>query len=264
MTISKLYEKDRYLNKELTNLVDCDIIEYDIRQAGYNITKYYKLLPENQIEELSKLSKENKRIRLGLIQRNNKEYKEKLKEAFKNIRKEFFEANEITDNDVLAIKKDAIFLVKPCLTTKFGNVRFIPKNRYSSYYNLNGLELYFSNKRQILDAKGINDEVLKRHEGFMLEFLKDIFTLNENDPTMEKSTKLLMEFSKEYKSMQLPIEFYREFNENSLFKTHLTMNNESKILYISDISEDNEEFIGEIDIRFNFINVIMPLVRITF
>lgn len=138
--MENLYEKDLYVNKDIECIIDTPIIEYDIKQAGYNLTKYYKLLPEDKIKELSSLSKENKRIKLGLFQRNNDVFKESLKKAFVNIRKEFFEANNIYPEEVISIKKDALFITRQLQNTEFGNVEFVKKNKYTSYYNLNKLE----------------------------------------------------------------------------------------------------------------------------
>ena len=41
--MENLYEKDLYVNKDIECIIDTPIIEYDIKQAGYNLTKYYKL-----------------------------------------------------------------------------------------------------------------------------------------------------------------------------------------------------------------------------
>ena len=186
-----------------------------------------------------------------------------MKEGFKKARKMFFEENNLNEEDIISIKKDAIFINKKIAVRKFGNIEFVKKNVYSSYYYINGLELYFSNKKKKIDVKGISDSLIKRHDGFMLDFLIDIFTKNEYDPTLEESAELLLEFAEEYKTKQLPIEFYREFNKICAYKTNIEMNNGRQIVYLDQIDEHNE-LVETIDIRFNYLNVIMPLIRITF
>ena len=260
---NKLYEKDLYINKGIECIIGSQIYEYDIKQAGYNITKYFKLLSEDKLSYLSSLSRENKHIKIGLYQRKYKEYREGLKEGFKKVRKMFFEENNLNEEDIISIKKDAIFINKKISVRKFGNIEFVKKNVYTSYYYINGLELYFNNKKKKIDVKGISDSLIKRHDGFMLDFLIDIFTKNEHDPTLEESAELLLEFAEEYKTKQLPIEFYREFNKTCAYKTNIEMNNGRQIVYLDQIDEHNE-LVKTIDIRFNYLNVIMPLIRITF
>lgn len=262
MEEEKLYEKDLYLNKNIECLINYGIYEYDIKQAGYNITKYYKLLPDDKIKTLTALSKENKHVRIGLYQRNDKSYRDNLKQGFKNIRKEFFEANEIKNADILSIKKDAIFLTKPVKQTEFGNVEFIKKHKYTSYFYLNNMEYYYNSKNKTIDVKGIEDAKLKLHKDYMLSALQDIFKLLETDN--EEAIKFLMDFANEYKTMQLPIEFYRELNPISCYKTDIHLNNENQVLYFNDLSEDTIIYSSHIDISYNYLNVIMPLIRVTF
>lgn len=261
INVENLYEKDLYVNKDIECIIDTPIIEYDIKQAGYNLTKYYKLLPEEKINELSSLSKENKRIKLGLFQRNNDVFKEALKKAFVNIRKEFFEANNIYPEEVISIKKDALFITRQLQNTEFGNVEFVKKNKYTSYYNLNKLELYYNSKTKKLDAKGISDDLINTHQGYMMEFLTDIFDMNEKDPSMETSAKFLIEFANEYKNRELPVEFYREFNRTCKYKTDITMMNMN--VHLDRLTEESD-FINNLDISYNYKNIIMPLVRLTF
>lgn len=259
--MENLYEKDLYVNKDIECIIDIPIIEYDIKQAGYNLTKYYKLLPEDKIKELSSLSKENKRIKLGIFQRNNDVFKESLKKAFVNIRKEFFEANNIYPEEVISIKKDALFITRQLQNTEFGNVEFVKKNKYTSYYNLNKLELYYNSKTKKLDAKGISDDLLDTHKGYLMEFLADIFDMNEKDPSMETSAKFLVEFANEYKNRELPIEFYREFNRTCKYKTNITLMNMN--VHLDRLTEESD-FINNLDISYNYKNIIMPLIRLTF
>ena len=43
MLKSKLYERTLYLNKEIDYLFNCEIREYDLKSAGLNLIKYFKL-----------------------------------------------------------------------------------------------------------------------------------------------------------------------------------------------------------------------------
>ena len=120
---SELYKRSLYLNKNIDYLFGVDICEYDIESAGLNIIKYYGLLPQDRITYLEGMSKEARNKQIGIYQRDDSVFKEALSEGFVNIRKEFFELNEIEDDDILSIKKDAIFtLDRRMRHTKIGNV----------------------------------------------------------------------------------------------------------------------------------------------
>ena len=109
-----LYKSDTFINDNIFYLFNKTIYEYDMKSAGYNLSRAYKLLPESKLEELGRLKKERRSIEIGNIQRVNPEYKERLKLAFEEARRMFFEANDLQQNDIISIKKDAIFTTKYC------------------------------------------------------------------------------------------------------------------------------------------------------
>ena len=129
--MKSLYEKTLYLNKDIDYLFNCEIREYDMQEAGFNLCKEFKLLPDKTIQYLNTLDKNQRHIQIGVYQKN-KEFANKLKEAFILARKRFFEANELDDTDILAIKKDAIFVIKKnCINQKLSEfINFRPKNQY--------------------------------------------------------------------------------------------------------------------------------------
>ena len=109
---SKLYLKDNYLNKGISILTGKTIIEYDLKSANTSLCSEYHLLPQDQIEKISALPRSKRVVKIGKLCRKNKEFNEGLKRAFVDIRRRFFEANNIQDEDILAIKKDAIFCLR--------------------------------------------------------------------------------------------------------------------------------------------------------
>ena len=168
--MSELYKRDLYLNKSNSFLVSKTIIEYDISSAGYNISKLYKLLTPKQEAKLDKLSKKDRHYQIGWYQRHDREYAKRLKDAFVDIRRRFFEANDIQDQDVLSIKKDAIFMLRSVDKTKFDNVEFKEKNFYTTFIHLDrsispkniDLELYYDSMKGV-DVKGIDDDKVFLH-----------------------------------------------------------------------------------------------------
>lgn len=254
---SKLYKNDLYTTDKFDYIISRKIIEYDIKDAGYNLSIYYGLLPKEKLEYLKTLPKKTRTIQIGKYMRDNKKFNEELTKSFKKMRREFFLENEIEDSDVLSIKKDAIFIVsKKCKFTKFENVEFVEKNVYSSYHRFGNIEMYYSNKENKLDVKGINNELLYQHESFM-NVLKRIFKLLElNDHS--DFIKFMKRFSDDYKSKRLNYRYYREFNSSSSFAIcdDLGINN-----YVIGLNGMDETLDDKLDISYNYINYILPIIQ---
>lgn len=248
-----LYEKHNYLNKDIDYLIGKEITEYDIKSAGFNLCKKYKLLDDNKIRHLETLDKKRRQITLGLYQQNNPEFKDILNEKFVEIRKMFFEANNLVDDDILSIKKDAIITLKKCYNTEFDNIVFSDKNVYTSYFYINKFEFYVNDKT--LDLKGISDEKLKLHQDYMLDFLHKIFRLLETNPNKKYIIENMKEFISFYKDKRLHIGYYRELNRDSLYKLNKS--------FMKDyIGLQHTRSLEEIDISYNYIHYILPIINI--
>lgn len=260
--VSTLYEKTQYTNKHV-NFLKASIREYDMKSAGFNILKNANVLSEGEISYLEQLDKKERNIKIGIMQRDNKKIKKIITQGFVEYRKKFFEANDIKDSDVLAIKKDAIFLInRPIHNTEFGYVKFELKNKYSSYYYLDKKELYFKNGMvSRIDVKGIHKNKLHRHVKFMRELIK-IFKLVETSDS-DKVIDAIRKFAKKYLAMELPIECYREFNSESNFRFKNVNFNQCNYTFNPTINTIND-MVDEIDILYNYNHIIVPLIKIFF
>lgn len=245
-----LYNKHNYLNKDIKYIISNEIIEYDIKSAGFNIMKYFKLLDEEKLQRLELLDKKQRQIQLGLYKKYDKTLGNKENERFKDIRKWFFEANNLTDDDILSIKKDAIITTKRCFNTQLDNIEFVEKNIYTSYYYLDKKEFYYN--INTVDVKGISDEKLIPHKDYMLDFLYTLFKMNEIT-SRSRIINFIKEFSHYYKSKKLDINYYRELNEESLFR--LTVN-----FYKSSIGSNTVADVSMLNIDYNFLHFIVPLI----
>lgn len=204
-----------WMNPNIEYLFDESISEYDISDAGYSLIKEFKLLPEEEIQRLSRIQKGlSRHIEVGKLQRDDKAFSERLSRAFEDARRAFISSNNINDNDIVSVKKDAIFTIKPAKKLKFGHVNFAVKNQYTSYLrfsNIHNIEIYYDNGR--MDFKQINDHCVDRHRIYTVEFLKKFIRLMENrDPGIRR---FMMKYIMEYKSLQMDEEFYLEFNNKS-------------------------------------------------
>lgn len=260
MLNSELYKRDLYTNKNINILINKKIVEFDLKSANTSLCREYSLIPKDEIDDIANMSKEQRVVTIGKKMRKDEKFKNSLKEAFIDIRKRFFDANNIEDKDIIAIKKDAIFcIVDREYVTEFGYCRFMEKNVYSSYMYLNSLEFYYKanplSEYPILDIKGMSNDAIDKHKEFMMRFFGILF---EKLETADMRSRLLFikRFIDKYKTLQLEVGYYREFNGNSIIR----MND-------SDITYDNIAFIpyehkhDHINIDYNFFNILLPIVK---
>lgn len=236
-----LYKHDLYI-ANVPFLFNREIIEYDMKDAGFSLTKEYELLPIKMIHQLEKMKKDYRKIQIGKIQRKDSTYRNQLKEAFVHARQMFFEANDLTNQDVLSIKKDAIFTTRRCKIKKIGKyIHFRPKNVYTSYIQLpKRLEIYYN--RDNLSVKGLNDKVLELHKDYMLHFISE-FCRRMEESSNENVLIFMRNFITDYKFRKLPVGYYRTFDHNSYFVIQ-----DSDIVFES-IDEEDKELL---DIHYNY------------
>lgn len=244
-------KRDQFLNKGIAYLINDTIYEYDIHSANTSIMKYYGLADDRVISELTHLPKSKRVKKIGIMQKN-KEFANALSEAFAKIRKEFFDANSLELNDIISVKKDAVFTRKKCQVTTFGNVEFVIKNQYSSFIQLPRLELYY--REDTLDVKGIDDSKLELHKDGIMAFLKEFFRRAE---TLEKSgvLRFLRRYASHYKLWECDLSDYREFNADSMYT----------VLGTDDrFTEYWDDKVRDLNIMYNWTNVIIPITMMMF
>ena len=226
--------KSTWLNPNIEYLFNDDIIEYDIHDAGFSLIQQYQLLPPEKIKELERIPKGIQRhIQVGVLQRDDKEFSKRLSDKFTEVRALFMMMNQLKDDSIISVKKDAIYTIGKVKRTTFGKVKFMEKNHYSSYIrfpDITNLELYYGENG--IDVKGMGDAAVNRHRLYMLEFLrKSIKSIEEQDSSVKRK---FMRFFNQYKFDELDEEFYIEFNN---------------------VSRDQNKL-------FNYANLLIPLLKI--
>lgn len=251
---SKLFERTLYTTNQFQYLIGESIIEYDIESAGFNICKQFELLTEEKIKELEEMDKKERHIALGYIQKGNKEFINKLNEGFKKCREWFFKNNNIQDDDVISIRKDAIFVRKRrCKETSFGCIKFNIKHEYNSFIILNSFEFYIGD--EYISCKGISDKSLSYHEEYMMNFIKEFMYLFNK--SKNEALDFIKTFAVAYRNYELDVNYYREFNHESLFRPKKDIK-----VNISDMGFINYNLDSKyLDISYNYINYIIPLYR---
>jgi len=207
--------KSTWLNPNIEYLFNSEIIEYDLQAAGMNLIREYKLLPPKDIAVIEVLQKSEQVVAIGKLQRDRPGLSAALTDKYAVVRGQFIEANKLEDDDIICVKKDAIFVVGRVSRVNFGdNMRWIKKNVYSSYLRLtnnHNIELFY--REGEFDIKGIGDVGIARHRLYLIEYLLKFFKMIESKNPVIK--KLLREFVDEYKGMKMDDGYYLEFNNNS-------------------------------------------------
>ena len=138
-----------------------DVFEYDIKAAFLTFVLNYctDIVSVQKLEHLKDISdnKLKRNIYIGLLQRGYKPMLgEKLTDLTKMFLDHFIRENQLSFDDIVSIKKDAIFVTKKCNVLLIDKVTFVEKNHYNYFYK------FRSGKGQQLELyTGDNDSSLK-------------------------------------------------------------------------------------------------------
>ena len=220
-----LYEKTRY-SAPYDYLINKDIQEYDISKANISILREFNVIDEENYNYLYNLDKRDREVKIGLAIRNNPELGKVLDKGFVESRKQFFTLNNIDEMRVLYIDKDSITVIDQMVSvnkiSKY--IDFKQKHRYTSFYRLGYIDfLYYNDRRtESYRFKNVNqDRILEGHGKYMVDFLLSVGYLAQNNPSREL-VLMIRDFYNQYVNKELNINYYREFNQTSMFKVFST------------------------------------------
>lgn len=258
----RLYMRDTYRNESIPYLFGRDIIEYDMERAGLSLIKEFDLLPQSDIDYLSKIEKHMSDITIGKLQLKDKDFKKRFQEAFPVARQLFFTRNRLDSSNVLSIKKDAIFTIARCNEQRVGKyINFREKNRYTSYFTipkvkgsrLPTLEVY--RRGDTIDIKGMGKDfdILDKHANGIIKLFV-IFTRYMEMSSIENTLDYMRGFIARYKALELPIDYYRQFNRDSQYVLQDHIDG-------SEYGYDEYDTVEDLDITFNYKYIILPLLK---
>ena len=198
-----------------------NIIEYDIRQANINMLFYKGLIDENKYNYFRNIPKQQREVMIGNMIKNDNTMYKAIASGIAEFKVKLFESNDIQIHEVVRIASDAVYINRsiPLRYTEFDNVIFVNKNKYQTYVNLNKTILlikYIGNQLDV-DVKGISEDRLKDHQNYLLSFIVNIICTMERN-SIEEAIKETNEFIEEYINRSLPLEYYREFNSESMYR----------------------------------------------
>lgn len=255
--------KTLYLNKDLSYIKNATIVEYDLKSAGFSVIKEKELLPADIIAKLEEMPKKERNIAIGKYQKEYPNLAGEIVHTLEEVRVAFVVHNGIEPQDILSIKKDAIFLINKVPNyLKFGkHFEFRPKDSFTSYMYLNDLEIYYSSRTKEFVVKNFKSE-----REWATEYGETIEKFDPNKEALFLDIKRLMALSEKngkdalfnilknyrsaYLNRELPKESYRDV------ATGMYYYKGKRYKFI------NKDMIGDIDIRSNYVNYICPLIGI--
>lgn len=254
---SILYRKTNY--RTPLPLVVNTIIEYDLKSANISALRSSGKVSDKLLNKLSSMTKLEREKAVGRMIRKDKEFYKIIKNGIRNARMMLFEENGVQDNDVLSIKNDAVFIVgRKLQNTEFGSYHFIPKNTYAAYMYLDQqIELYYDSRKRTVTFKGLGESVIEEqdHKDGMIQFFTTVMQYICNG-RRDRLRKYLIDFVNRYKSMDLPVHYYREFNADNIYRTEISI--QTYGFNLISASESDKEYINGI---YNYTRYILPIVR---
>ncbi len=230
-----LYKCTLYTKK--VRFIINEIYEYDIAKANISVLLQGGYITPNEYNMFLQMPKLQREIAIGNLQKDPK-YSKVISNGIEQARKCLIEANNLCEDDIVSIKKDAFYVLKRLNNTRFDNIDFTLRNHYNIYIYCRGIELYYGlnefdiEDAGVIDIKGINDNKLQLHMSY-LSFLAYIFKYVLNNNT-SMAIQELMNFIQKYNNRELDIEYYREFNSKSMFR----INNNYGVMFIDESYKD--------------------------
>jgi hypothetical protein len=203
-----MHEDMRWYNDNIQFMFHANIVEYDIAAASLAVSERYDLLDKNTIEQLRLLPKENRTVRIGLIQRENKEFSKQLLSGIREIRRKFIEINNLDETNILSLHSDAcIFSSKKKIITNIEGVEFKHKNTWSGYIRYKDIEMFYVDN--YITYKGIPEAILNQHTLGINRYLVNVFDKIEDYDS--DILKYLSKFQTSYLQDKLQNYFYIPF-----------------------------------------------------
>lgn len=237
MSIRDLAYKHNYLDKNIKYIKNGLIQEYDMKNGGISILYHNKLLSQDDYDYLmNDLDKLQRNIAVGKWLKDNPKASVELMDGFKMARDLFLSKNEVQPENVLSIKKDAIFLVNTSVKVEQVNEDYLfrKKNEYTTYINLGHKEFYYNVVDDILDVKGISETAQLMQKDYLLKFIKECLKLDSDGKKEELFIKLL-----EFKDSFIKRELSKEYYYDIILDGYMYSNNDHLLM----LSEINDELV---------------------
>jgi hypothetical protein len=233
-------------------LVRGPIVEYDMAAAGLSAAASLGLLDRSEYERLMAMPKRARQVAIGKAYRRDPDFGDAVERGIASSVSKLLAVNGIADGDLVSLKRDAVFTTVECRTLELGEfVRFVEKGRYTTFARAGDSEVYFSSDDGGYAVKGIPDDRVALHEGFMLDLIFRVLRSSEQEDR-GVTLRLARRIHAEYVGAELPVGNYREFNAESQFRLEESVGPYN--LMVEDVDD-----LEHVDHRYNLTRVLIPL-----
>lgn len=209
-------------------LINTYIREYDLSKANINALLYTNRISQEEYNRFLNMDKKNREISIGLMIRNDRSIYKDIQKGIIEAKRKLFLNNSIDNFEVVSIKNDAVFIHGRALQfTQFSPFDFKLKNEYTIYLQLQELEVYYGDTIDQytgeiltnLDIKGIGNSTLLIHQNGMLDLICEACYRLQREK-IEDTMSWVIQIYDKFINRQLPKEYYRNFDNNSMYKIH--------------------------------------------
>ena len=203
-----MHDKQVWTNQNIQYMFHEHICEYDMVAASLSISKRFQLLDNDLITQLNLMKKEDRVVKIGLLQRENKDFSESLLSGIRDIRQKFIIQNNLTEDDIIALHSDAVFMkTKRKVITEIEGVKFAKKGEWTSFIRYKNIDMYYAN--DFIKYQNINKDMLMEQTLGMNLHIKKIFQMLEDYD--EDVFTYLSKFQMQYLQDKLPQQYYVPF-----------------------------------------------------
>ena len=211
---SDMYKTIQWMNPNIQYVFRKNVVEYDMQSASLSVSRRFHLLDDALIDTYERMPKDKRTKAIGLIQRDDKEYSEKMINGILQTRKEFLQMNRLDESNIISLHSDAImFIQTDDIIDHVDNVPFIKKNAWTGYMRYDRVEMFYSDG--VVEYKGIPKQMLQQHTMGMCQHILNIF--NKIDQCDDDIYEYLRKFQRQYLQNKLPEYYYLPFGNTGKF-----------------------------------------------
>ena len=170
-----------------------DVYEYDIQHAGISMLYTYKCITKERYDYLRNLDKRKRVIQTGLLQKDNPEYNDIIKNGNKEYTQKFIKENNIRNDQVLEIANDAVWIsgIIP-KKVKFGDILFRKKEHFNLLYiyEKKNIRIYLNITNNYMRCRGAKLNEATKMYRLMIKIFK-LYDNNSKDKLYEILHKTL-------------------------------------------------------------------------
>ena len=228
-----LYERYNYIVSD--KMVSYNyLMEYDLRHANISILYGAGAIDKDLFDLLNTVPKQQREITIGMRIAEEKRESELetgkrisitenlIKEGIRNVKEQFVIQNHIQDHQIVRIANDAL-LIKPLEPIEYTTFPYGPSllefkidGVYTSMVHLADIIILFNSESCAVDVKGINNNKVSLCEKFLTAICEIILYIEKGDLKIAKMKYI--DFYKDYITLKLPIDYYRELNSGDGYK----------------------------------------------